>query len=160
MAHWFTKRMEQLIKERKTSKSALGQEAGLSHATIGKWMQQADDGNFSPRLKEIELLAKYTGRPVAWFLTEGPSTPVSLDPATGHITAADLNKTAQRLTDYAGIPEDEAWLLMRDVVAPDAESLYFAALDVLRSRSLEKQHGDTVREMERGSSPVRRIKKS
>lgn len=158
MAHWFSERMEQLCKELGMTKSRLGQEAGLSHATIGKWMQSAEAGRFSPRLKEVELLSKYTGRPVSWFMTEGGDDGATSKVAVTTISAADLEKVARRLTEFDGVSPNDAWLLMRNLVATDAESLYFAARDVLRSQALEEQHRDGVSEMTRGAMPVRRVK--
>jgi transcriptional regulator with XRE-family HTH domain len=162
MAHWFSERMEQLCKELKTSKSKLGQDAGLSHATIGKWIQAADAGKFSPRLEQVELLAKHTGKPVSWFLTEGgaASSPAQAKAPAGNITAKDLERVARRLTEFDEVSDDEAWLLMRNLVADDAEALYFAARDVLRMRAMQEHHSGTVGKINSSPTRVRRVKTS
>ncbi len=153
MAHWFADRIEQLCKELKTTKSQLGLEAGLSHATIGKWVRSAEAGEFSPRLREVEMLASYTGKPAAWFLFERPPGMV----APGSLAAAD--EAARKLTKYDNVPEDDAWLLMRQLVGNDADTLYFEARAILSSRVAE-YHQRSVDEIKAGATPRRSVKTS
>lgn len=152
MPHWFADRIEQLCKELKTTKSKLGQEAGLSHATIGKWVRAAEEGDFSPRLREVEVLAKHTGKPVTWFLFER-----AVSPAGDTLSAA--REAASDLAKYDKVPEDEAWSLMRHVVGSDPKTMYFEARSILNSR-VGEHHQSSADKIKAGAAPTRGIKTS
>lgn len=134
--NWFKVRIDQLCDELGVSKSKLGTDAGLSHATIGKWIRMAESGAFNPRLEQVELLAKHTGRPVAWFLEEGRHDPLGspMSPSLNSLSAAD--QAAKQLTELDGVPPDQAWLLMRELLDIAADSLYVEARRLLKARSI------------------------
>jgi len=133
MPNWLKQRIDQICEERGVSKSKLGVDAGLSHATIGKWIKMVDVGSFNPRLEQVEMLAEYTGKPVAWFL--GQETTPGVRPKDGSLAAADA--AAARLTELDGVHPDQAWLLMRTLTGTETESLYFEARRLLAANSAD-----------------------
>lgn len=154
MAHWFPERIEQLCKELKVTKSRLGQEAGLSHATISKWIRAAETGDFNPRLTEVEKLARHTGRPATWFLFER----VDAARVEGDTKAA-ADKAARRLTEFDGVPAEEAWSLIRKVVSADWETQYFEARAILGAQ-VGKHHQRSSDEIKAGAVSSRSVKTS
>lgn len=139
MPNWFKVRIEQLCDELGVSKSKLGTDAGLSHATIGKWIRMAESGAFNPRLEQVELLAAHTGRPVSWFLGH---TEHDKPGQGGTLVAA--SEAANKLTELDGIPAEEAWQLMRELLSVDSDSFYFEARRLLKSRDNGRLTADDV----------------
>jgi transcriptional regulator with XRE-family HTH domain len=90
----FELRIRMLERSKGEKMGPLGKSAGISHATIRKWIEASyEPDGFNPQYNELRKLADYCGVTVEWLMDTGPVQEVPLWAPT----VADLGVIRERL---------------------------------------------------------------
>ena len=128
---------------------------GVSSPSVSAWINDKNRPNSYNLLKVIPIIQERCHEPSVQDATQRILGKLH-GASVGSLAAAD--QAARRLTEFDGVPADDAWLLMRSLVGGDADSLYFEARRVLAAgMSVRERHDSRLGNGSGGAPPGKTV---